>query len=238
MVCLTILAVMQKLLLFDIDGTLIRSNGAGRLTLSYALTKLFGTAGPLESYNMSGKTDPRIITDLLTAVGVAPKEINRQLPAVYELMAEHGQKIFQEKGMSACVGVPELLSKLSQREDVLLGLLTGNSQLTAPLKLSAAGIDPLQFKVGAYGSDAMDRNELPAIGMTRASQLTGVPFNGNNTIIIGDTPADILCARAGRATAVAVASGWHAAATLADYRPDHLFDNLGETDQVLQTLLS
>ena len=228
---------MQRLLLFDIDGTLIRSNGAGRLTLAFALEKLFGTVGPLENYNMSGKTDPRIITDLLTAIGVEPKEIKKQLPAIYELMAEHGQKIFQEKEMTACVGVPELLAQLVGREDVLVGLLTGNSQLTAPLKLSAAGIDPLQFRVGAYGSDAMDRNELPAIGMSRANQLTGLPFDGNNTIIIGDTPADILCARAGKATAVAVASGWHGTATLADYQPDHLFDNLGDTDRILQVLL-
>lgn len=229
---------MQKLLLFDIDGTLIRSNGAGRLTLGYALERLFGTVGPLESYNMSGKTDPRIITDLLTAIGVSSQEIKKQLPAIYELMAEHGQKVFQEKGMTACVGVPELLAQLSAQNGVLVGLLTGNSQLTAPLKLSAAGIDPQQFKVGAYGSDAMDRNELPIIGMRRANQLTGMPFNGNNTIIIGDTPADILCARAGRATAVAVASGWHSAATLADYQPDYLFENLGDTDRVLQVLLS
>ncbi|MAT99970.1 MAG: hydrolase [Anaerolineaceae bacterium] len=230
--------MMQKLLLFDIDGTLIRSNGAGRLTLAYALERLFGTVGPLEEYNMSGKTDPRIITDLLTAIGVSPKEINKQLPAIYELMAEHGQKIFKDKEMTACAGVPELLARLVARDDVIMGLLTGNSQLTAPLKLSAAGIDPLQFKVGAYGSDAMDRNELPAIGISRANQLTGAQFNGNNTVIIGDTPADILCARAGKATAVAVASGWHAATTLADYQPDHLFDNLGDTDQVLQALLS
>jgi len=230
--------MMQKLLLFDIDGTLIRSNGAGRLTLAHALEKLFGTVGPLENYNMSGKTDPRIITDLLTAIGVEPKEIKKQLPAIYELMAEHGQKIFQKKEMTACAGVPELLARLLARDDVLIGLLTGNSQLTAPLKLSAAGIDPLQFKVGAYGSDAMDRNELPAIGMSRATQLTGVPFGGNNTVIIGDTPADILCARTGKATAVAVASGWHAAATLADYQPDHLFENLEDTDRVLQVLLS
>ncbi|MBK7895774.1 MAG: HAD family hydrolase [Candidatus Promineifilaceae bacterium] len=229
---------MQKLLLFDIDGTLIRSNGAGRLTLAYALERLYGTAGPLDSYNMSGKTDPRIITDLLTAVGIAPKEIHKKLPAIYELMAEHGQKIFPEKEMSACPGVPELLAALARRDDVLLGLLTGNSQLTAPLKLAAAGIDPLQFRVGAYGSDALDRNDLPTIGMARANQLTGSVFNGNNTLIIGDTPADILCARAGKATAVAVASGWHAADTLAEYHPDHLFDNLADTDQVLQILLA
>jgi phosphoglycolate phosphatase-like HAD superfamily hydrolase len=229
---------MQKLLLFDIDGTLIRSNGAGRLTLAYALEQLFGTCGPLDSYNMSGKTDPRIVTDLLTAVGIPPKEIKRQLPAIYELMAEHGQKIFKEKEMTACPGIPELLAELLTRDDVLLGLLTGNSQLTAPLKLSAAGIDPLQFKVGAYGSDALDRNELPAIGMARANQLTGKTFNGTNTVIIGDTPADILCARAGKATAVAVASGWHASSTLAEYHPDHLFENLGDVVQVIQTLLA
>lgn len=227
---------MQKLLLFDIDGTLIRSNGAGRLTLAYALEKVFGKVGPLENYNMSGKTDPRIIIDLLTAVGIPRKEIQKKLPAIYEHMAEHGQKIFPDKEMTPCVGVPELLEQLGQRDDVLLGLLTGNSQLTAPLKLAAAGIDPLQFKVGAYGSDAMDRNELPLIGMSRASQLTGKPFNGNNTVIIGDTPADILCARAGKATAVAVASGWHAAATLTEYRPDHIFDNLGDTQHVLRVL--
>lgn len=228
---------MKKLLLFDIDGTLIRSNGAGRLTLAYALEKRFGTAGPLESYNMSGKTDPRIIMDLLTAVGIPAKEIKNSLPAIYELMAEHGQDIFAEKEMTACVGVPELLFQLNAREDVLLGLLTGNAQLTAPLKLAAAGIDPLQFKVGAYGSDALDRNDLPAIGMFRANQLTGEAFDGSNTIIIGDTPADILCARAGKATAVAVASGWHASHTLAEYRPDHLFENLGDTRSVLQALL-
>ena len=229
---------MKKLLLFDIDGTLIRSNGAGRLTLAYALEKLYGSSGPLDSYNMSGKTDPRIITDLLTAMNVPAKEIKQHLPAIYELMAEHGQKIFWEKEMLPCPGIPELLQQLVQREDVLLGLLTGNSQITAPLKLSAAGIDPLQFKVGAYGSDALGRNELPAIGMARANQLTGVGFDGNNTIIIGDTPADILCARAGKATAVAVASGWHAASTLEEYHPDFLFENLADTETVLEAFFA
>ncbi|MCP4417359.1 MAG: HAD hydrolase-like protein [Chloroflexi bacterium] len=227
----------KKLLLFDIDGTLIRSNGAGRLTLAYALKKMFGTAGPLENYNMSGKTDPRIITDLLTATGISATEVTKRLPAIYELMAEHGQDIFAEKGMIACEGVLQLLQHLKQRDDVLLGLLTGNSQLTAPIKLAAAGIEPQLFRVGAYGSDAMDRNELPAIGMDRANQLTGGQFNGDNTVIIGDTPADILCARAGKATAVAVATGWHAITTLAEYHPDHLFEHFGDTQQVLQILV-
>lgn len=228
----------SRLLLFDIDGTLIRSNGAGRETLAMALEDLFGTAGPIAEYQMSGKTDPRIITDLLLAVGFDQAEIESRLPAVYELMAEKGHEIFVERDMVACDGVPELLAALQARDDVLLGLLTGNAQLTAPIKLAAAGVDPAQFRVGAYGSDAIDRNQLPAIGMARASRLTGSLFDGNNTIIFGDTPADILCARAGKATAVAVASGWHSAATLAKYRPDHLLESLSDTEAVLQLLLN
>ncbi len=227
----------MKLLLFDIDGTLIRSHGAGRETLRSALQEIFGTAGPLDEYKFSGKTDSRIIFDLMTAAGFEQQKIERQLPAIYELMAQKGQEIFPQSDMSVCVGVPDLLSILQRNEDVVLGLLTGNAQLTAPLKLAAAGIDPVPFVVGAYGSDAFDRNELPQLGMERAQRLTGVPFNGKNTVIIGDTPADIRCARSGRATAVAVATGWHAEATLETYKPDYLLPNLGDTEQVLEILL-
>ena len=229
---------MPKLLLFDIDGTLIRTNGAGRETIRFALEELFGVAGPVETYKFSGKTDPRIIIDLMTAVGFPREEVEAKLPAVYELMAQKGQEIFAQRGMRPCTGVPELLAALRERDDVVLGLLTGNSQITAPIKLSAAGIDPDQFIVGAYGSDAMNRNELPQIGMERAKQLTGYSFNGKNTVIIGDTPADIRCARAGKAKAVVVASGWHTAEALAQFQPDHLFDDLSETDEVLRTLFS
>jgi phosphoglycolate phosphatase-like HAD superfamily hydrolase len=130
-----------------------------------------------------------------------------------------------------------LLAALSQRQDVLLGLVTGNIKETAPLKLAAAGIDPAQFRLGAYGCDGMDRNQLPAIAMQRATDLTGYSYSGKNTVVIGDTPADILCARAGRATAVAVASGWHATHTLTRYQPDHLLENLSDTHTVLDILL-
>lgn len=226
----------MRLLLFDIDGTLIRSRGAGRLAMVAALEELFGTAGPADNYRMDGKTDPRIILDLLTAAGMPQADVEKMLPAVYLLMAEKARTIFPGQDITACTGVLDLLAALRQREDVVLGLLTGNISQTAPLKLAAAGIDPAQFCVGAYGSDHMDRNQLPAVGMRRACDLTGYRFTGENTIVIGDTPADILCARAGEATAVAVASGWHSAATLAQYHPDHLFESLADTAVVLQTL--
>jgi phosphoglycolate phosphatase len=227
----------MKLILFDIDGTLIRSNGAGRETMQYALEQLFGTAGPIGEYKFSGKTDPRIITDLLRASGVSEGRIREKMPQIYELMAQRGQEIFPQREMRPCAGIPQLLTALAAQEDVLLGLLTGNAQLTAPLKLLAAGIDPAQFRVGAYGSDSLDRNRLPAVGMTRAEQLVGRPFTGADTVIIGDTPADIVCARSGRATAVAVATGWHAADTLQQYKPDFLFDKLTETEMVIESLL-
>ncbi|MCA9972471.1 MAG: haloacid dehalogenase-like hydrolase [Anaerolineales bacterium] len=227
----------MKLLLFDIDGTLIRSSGAGRAALGAALTALFGSAGPIADYHMSGKTDARIIADLLTAIGVPPAEIEARLPEVCAAMAEHAGRIFPEHTITACPGVAPLLDRLAARDDVLLGLLTGNASRTAPLKLAAAAIDPALFRCGAYGCDHADRNQLPAIAMQRAAQLAARPFTGADTVIIGDTPADIVCAHAGQATAVAVASGWHASSTLAAYHPDHLFENLADTDRVLAALL-
>lgn len=227
----------MRLLLFDIDGTLLRSNGAGRMAMTAMLMEMFGTTGPIESYRMDGKTDPMIITDLLSAAGIPKAEIEAKLPQAYQLMAEKAVAIFPERALTPCQGVPALLEALRQRQDVMLGLLTGNVSLTAPLKLSSAGIDPAQFVVGAYGSDGADRNALPAIAIERANQLTDEQITGNNTVIIGDTPADILCARAGKATAIAVASGWHSATTLATHRPDHLFENLADTEAVLRSLL-
>ncbi len=94
---------------------------------------------------MSGKTDARIITDLLTAVGMSAAEIGEKLPAVYELMADKAREIYPDRGIVPCLGIEDLLAYLRSREDVLLGLLTGNSLSTTPLKLQAADIDPEQF---------------------------------------------------------------------------------------------
>jgi phosphoglycolate phosphatase len=227
----------MKLLLFDIDGTLIRSNSAGRLAMAAALEEMFGTSGPLESYNMSGKTDARIFTDLMTAVGISSAEIGEKLPQAYELMADSARAIYPNRGITSCSGVENLLAYLRSREDVLLGLLTGNSRSTTPLKLQEAGIDPQQFVIGAYGSDHLDRNRLPAFAMQQAYELTGSRITGDNTVIIGDTPADILCARAGKATAIAVASGWHSVETLARYHPDYLFEDLDDLPVVKAAML-
>lgn len=227
---------MMRLLLFDIDGTLLRSHGAGRKAMQAALEELYGSAGPIDSYPMSGKVDSQIISDLLTAMGISPSEIRHRLPEIYAKIADKGQSIFWQNDIAPCPGIESLIPKLRQRPDVILGLLTGNSSMTAPLKLKAAGINPSHFRVCAYGSDANSRNELPFVAYERANKLTGKSVDGKNTVIIGDTPADILCAKAGSATAVAVASGWHSATTLEQYQPDHLFNDFRDTAHVLQIL--
>jgi phosphoglycolate phosphatase-like HAD superfamily hydrolase len=227
----------MQLLLFDIDGTLLRSNGAGKATIINALEDTFGTSGPCDTYRMAGKTDPLIISDLMGAAGKDSAEIESKLPAIYERMMFHAQKIFSEENVFPCPGIPELLEILRGREDVLLGLLTGNIAGTAPLKLAAAGIEPSLFRLGAYGSDHKDRNQLPSFALRRATELTSLPFNGQNTTIIGDTPADIACARSIGARVVAVSSGGYSSSTLTQFEPDFLFENFLDKESVLEALI-
>ncbi len=225
---------IMRLILFDIDGTLIQSHGAGREAMMLALQDLFGTTGPVHSYRMDGKTDQRIVTDLLTAVNIPAAEVAEKLPAIFQAMAEHGRVIFPQHSMTPCPGIPQLLESLNSLPDIVLGLLTGNSSQTAPLKLAAAGINPDLFQIGAFGSDHVDRNALPFIAKKRAFQLTRQQFDGYNMLVVGDTPADILCARAGKATAVAVATGRYSVEQLRQFQPDFIFENLTDTAAFLQ----
>jgi len=226
-----------RLLLFDIDGTLIRGDQAGRLAMGAALEQMFGTKGSLDTYEMGGKTDSRIVSDLLSEVGIDSLEIRQKLPDFFLLMADFAREVYPLRDITTCPGIESLLERLQVRDDVMVGLLTGNAQTTAPLKLAAASIDPAQFVVGAYGSDDLDRNNLPKIALQRANELTADVLMGDNVVIVGDTPADVQCARVGMARSVAVASGWHSADTLLQYQPDYLFADLSDTEAVLSVLL-
>ncbi len=226
----------MKLILFDIDGTLLVSQGAGRATLGAAMEAVYGTSGPIETFPFSGGVDNEIVAGLLTAVNYPQDQIEPQLAKLYEVMAQKATEIFPTKPFNKCEGVEELLQELNQRDDVLLGIVTGNNHLTAPMKLEAAGIDPAQFRVGSYGSEASHRDDLPALAMQRAQKLTGLEFNGKNTVVIGDTPADIACARAVNGTAVAVCTGYTSKENLQQHHPDYLLDNLANVSQVISIL--
>jgi phosphoglycolate phosphatase-like HAD superfamily hydrolase len=226
----------MKLVLFDIDGTLVHSNRIGRTALGRALRDTFGTVGALETISFNGMTDRGLVRELMQAEGWLEADVEERLPHFYERMAAAGRELFTPEHIRPCPGVVPLLAALAARADVVMALLTGNIRDTAPLKLAAAGIDPAQFRVGAFGSDSAVRDELFAIALARAEAHLGLRFAPRDVMIVGDTPGDISCARAGGSRVIAVATGPYSADALRDCRPDHLFNDLTVTQTVLQAL--
>jgi phosphoglycolate phosphatase len=226
----------MKLILFDIDGTLIWPDGAGRAAISRALTEVFGTAGPVDSLAMGGKTDLQIITELLTAAGLNQSVIEAGLPACFQAVAHHIAHTTRERQMRICPGVPALLARLSAHPEAILGLLTGNLATTAPIKLRAAGLDPAIFCVGAYGSDRLERSQLPAVAVARAQTLTGYTFQGKNVVVFGDTPADVTCGQHLGVAAIGVATGSYPLEVLSAAGADYAFPDLTDTDAVIRAI--
>jgi phosphoglycolate phosphatase len=229
---------MSRLVLFDIDGTLLWPNGAGALAMYRALTEVYGTAGALDHVYMAGMTDRAIIHQALTGGGLSPEAMQAHWESFSLAMARHLTATVVECGVRPCPGVPALLDALVARDDVLLGLVTGNLENTAPIKLRAAAIDPDLFRVGGYGSDASDRDRLPAIAARRAEALTGQRFSGRTIVVVGDTPADVACGKAVGARTVAVATGVPPIEALRAARPDVLLSDLSDLQRTLRVILS
>jgi phosphoglycolate phosphatase len=227
----------MKLILFDIDGTLIWPDGSGRAAMSRALSELFGVAGPADSLPMAGKTDWQIITELLIAVGIDHSSVDASLSECFEAIARHMVQTTQERQISVCPGVPALLGWLSAHPDAVLGLLTGNLATTAPIKLRAANLDPTLFCIGAYGNDGRIRSQLPTVAVDRAQTLTGHTFSGKDVVIIGDTPADITCGRHLGVTAIGVATGRYSPDVLIAAGADYVFPDLTNTETVVEAIL-
>jgi phosphoglycolate phosphatase-like HAD superfamily hydrolase len=230
-------SLSRRLILFDIDGTLIASNYAGRQVMSHALRDVYGTDGALETMSFAGRTDLGIITSVMAGTGLTKDEIDAGMPRVYDSMARKGETLFFEDNLVPCPGVTRLLRALRARSDLTLGLQTGNARPTALQKLRAAGLDPAWFTVGAFGSDAATREGLFPVAWNRAEELTGIRFSGHNTIVVGDAPGDITAAQANGAGTLGVASGFCTHAELAEVAPDHLLPDLANTNHVL-TILS
>jgi phosphoglycolate phosphatase-like HAD superfamily hydrolase len=225
-----------RLFLFDIDGTLVTARGAGRLALQQALLKTYGTAGDIDHYDFRGKTDPRIVLDLLRGVGVADDVIEAGMSACFDAYTiELERQIGDGSRVIVLPGIADVVRALSVRDDAVVGLLTGNIEAGARVKLRPTGLFPL-FRVGAYGSDSMDRRRLPAIACERARQVVGRDFPFDRVTIIGDTPLDVDCARACGAVAVAVATGFHPHAELAACAPDLLFTDFSDVPAALAAL--
>lgn len=225
---------VHRLILFDVDGTLLSTNGQAGEALGIAMRETFGTAGPIEGYSWAGKTDPQIVFELLGSAGIPRVEVEARLGEAFDRYCGHLARRLSPDNTRALPGVREVLNALRRRSDVAVGLLTGNIRRGADIKLRAAGLDE-SFGMGAYGSDDEDRNRLVAVARARALTHWGEEFPGTRTVVVGDAEADIRCARAGGARAVAVASGTTALEALAALRPDALIDSL--TSPIVLTAL-
>jgi phosphoglycolate phosphatase len=226
-----------KLVLFDIDGTILWSDGAGRRAMQRALATAFGSSGSPD-YRYDGKTDMQIVRDLMRMDGHEDAIIDARMTA---LLAEYVTGLHEELGAEPTrvhrfEGVLELLDALEARADRRIGLLTGNIEVGARAKLRAAGIDPDRFTVCAFGSDHEVRGELPSIAQRRAREHLGLTVEGDAIVIIGDTPADIDCTRAIGARAIAVATGRYSVEELAAHGPVAVFPDLSDTDAVMRAI--
>ena len=227
----------MKLVLFDIDGTLITSRGAGRRAMRTALERVFGAAGGIDQYDLRGRTDTRIVHDVMGPLGWAPDRVKERLDDFFEAyLGGLTSEIGDGRHVVTLPGVSAVVARLAQSPDALLGLVTGNIEEGARIKLLPTGLWP-HFRVGAYGSDHVDRRRLPSLAARRAQALVGYPFAATDVVVIGDTPHDIDCARAFGAVAVAVTTGQYTRAELLADRPDHLFDDLADVDKVLAAVL-
>ena len=227
----------MKLVLFDIDGTILWSDGAGRRAMQRALTAAFGSSGD-ERYRYDGKTDLQIVRDLMRAEGHADEIIDARMQALLAdyVTGLHEELRSGETQVQRFDGVIELLDALEAREDRRIGLLTGNIEIGARAKLRAVGIDPSRFVVSAFGSDHEIRGELPGIAQRRARESLGLHVGGDAIVIIGDTPADIDCTRAIGARAIAVATGRYSVDELSSHGPVAVFPDLTDTEAVMRAI--
>jgi phosphoglycolate phosphatase-like HAD superfamily hydrolase len=228
---------MRRLVLFDIDGTLLSADGAGKRAIHRALMEVFGTIGHLPGYSFAGRTDPEIVRDLLRSADVPDAEIDAALPALWFRYVENLHREMHDTRVQALPGVAELLDLVdSHGDEVLLGVLTGNIREGARIKIEAARLGFRRFRVGAFGSDHAQRPELPAIAVERARALTGVGYEGKEIVIIGDTPKDVECGAHLGVRTIAVATGHHPEDELAAAGADHVFGDLGDVERAWRAI--
>ncbi|MCI0490695.1 MAG: HAD hydrolase-like protein [Blastocatellia bacterium] len=228
-----------RVVLFDIDGTLIRAvrRPEYRGRIRDMLTRIFGTCGRIAEVDFAGKTDLAIYHEALRCEGITPATIRELVPALESAMIEILDDLSSTgEVFRVCAGVRELLDVLSGDARFVSSLLTGNLERLAGAKLQVAGIGHYFRNRGAFGSDAEERNHLPAIAARRIGEQIGRQLAPERFIIVGDTPRDIACARHFGARVIAVASGMFPAERLREHSPDALLGDLADTEELLSLL--
>lgn len=225
---------MRRIILFDIDGTLVWG-GPAKDAFCEAMVEVYGTAGDVRGVSFAGKTDPQIARQLLATVGVDDDVIDEGLEELWGRYLGYLAELITDRPPEVLPGVYELLDALAGLEDVGLGLLTGNIVGGAELKLGSAGLWN-RFGFGSYGSDHEERDQLPAIAVGRAQELWGDVITAGHGIIVGDTPRDVACGKAGGMRTLAVATGSFSVEQLSGIGADHVVADFSSTAEVVELL--
>jgi len=225
-----------RLLLFDVDGTLVDCGGQPLAPFAAALVEVFGTAGDIDGYNFAGCTDPQAVFDLMTGAGFSVEEVRARLPRVRDHYLPHLERTLDRARMRLLPGVEETLRRLAALPDVEIALLTGNWEAGARTKLSRFDLNRY-FPFGAFGGDGdgdgCQRSGLPPIALARATRRRGAPVAAAEALIIGDSLQDVVCARAHGIKVLAVATGKTPAAALAAAGADWVVPELGAAEELL-----
>jgi phosphoglycolate phosphatase len=226
----------SRLLLFDIDGTMISCGGRGVRAMHRAIQELFGLPPVSVAVHAYGKTDPILFEEVGAAYGLSPavvRERGAELAAHYvEVLAAD---LATAEACSPKPGVEVLLATLQRRREVALGLVSGNLEVAAWLKLRSAGLHGY-FAAGAFGSDSRERARLVELAMGRLAAQHGCQFSPRQVWVVGDTPADVASGRAHGTRTLAVATGGYSSAALAASGADRVLENLSATDDVVDIL--
>lgn len=224
-----------RLVLFDVDGTLLSAGRAARESIGAALAEVLGWEGSSDGNDFSGKTDPQILRELvMESVGRA--RLEAALDSIFDRYVEELSRRLRPDAVVVKPGVPALLDRLAGDPRVTLGLLTGNIERGARLKLEPAGLNHY-FPFGAFGDDSADRYHLPAIAVARARERTGRDFHGPSVVIVGDSVHDVACGRSLGARAIAVATGPTPAEKLQAERPHALFADFSDVHAAHEAIL-
>ena len=230
---LDVTRVQRRLLLFDIDGTLIHSGGAGVHALKSAFRERFGIADDLHDIEIAGMTDSGIVISILNKhkIPATNENVSAFLDSYVHFLS---LELPRRKG-KLLPGVLELLERLKSRPHLVLALLTGNVSRGAQLKLEHYGVWHF-FEFGAFADDHQDRNRLGLFARARAKEKHSREFSTSEIDVIGDTPRDIACGKAFGARTIAVASGTWSRKQLAEYQPDFLINDLSNVKRIIDTL--
>ena len=227
----------EKLILFDIDGTLLVIDTLSDLAFRAMTKEIYGVECSFKEISYAGMTDPRILEEVLKLRRIDDETIAARFDEAIEKYCTYFDYFARGNSyhITSHPGVIQLLDAIEQMPEMRMAILTGNLEYTGWKKLELANLKHY-FPFGAFGSDSKVRAELVGIALQRAEDTYGITYKNKNVIIIGDSPHDVECGKSYGVTSIAVATGHSSAEELKKYAPDYLFNNLGDYERVLEAL--